>query len=156
MEAPLLDDLYREVILDHYQYPRRKGTLDNPSVVMDGKNPLCGDELTLYLGLDGDTVADVAWEGQGCSICMASASMLAEQIKGKTRSQATAMIEAFVGMMHGKPLPQGLDLGDVDVLEGVQKFPVRVKCALLPWTTLQEGLKRKELTNDNERISFSY
>jgi nitrogen fixation protein NifU and related proteins len=151
-----MDELYREVILDHYKDPRCKGSLEKASVIAEGKNPLCGDELTLYLGIDDkDCVAEVAWDGHGCSICMASASMLAEQIEGGSIEEAQTKIEAVIQMMHGHPIPESLDVGDIPVLEGVKKFPVRIKCALLPWTTLQEGIKNHD-RNNQQRITFSY
>ncbi len=145
-----LNELYREVILDHYQYPRHKGTCTAPCVISEGKNPLCGDELTLYLTLDGETISDVTWNGHGCSICMASASMLAESVHGISIAAAKEKLQAVVDMMHGKGIPAELDLGDLPVLEGVKQFPVRIKCALLAWTTLQEGLNQhgNEQRND--------
>ncbi len=150
-----LNELYREVILDHYQHPRGKTVLDAASVVTEGKNPLCGDELTLYLGIEQDIVKQVGWQGHGCSICMASTSMLAEQLAGKSLSEAQHLLETVVGMMHGRPALLDIDLGDIEVLEGVKKFPVRIKCALLPWTTLQESLKQVSATKEQGRRSDS-
>lgn len=148
-----LNDLYREVILDHYQQPRGRGVLEAASVVAEGKNPLCGDELTMYLAIDGDAIRRVAWQGHGCSICMASASMLAEQLEGITLANAHTLLRAFVGLMHGTPVPADVEIGDLEVLEGVKKFPVRVKCALLPWTTFQEGMKEYEHGNQHATVS---
>lgn len=148
-----LNDLYREVILDHYQQPRGKGVLEAASVVADGKNPLCGDELTMYLAIDGDTIRRVSWQGHGCSICMASASMLAEQLDGITLANAHTLLRAFVGLMHGTPVPADIEIGDLEVLEGVKKFPVRIKCALLPWTTFQEGMREYEHGNRHATVS---
>lgn len=136
-----LEELYREVILDHFQNPRHHGSLPQADVDAEGKNPLCGDELTLHLKLDGDRIAGLQWEGRGCSISQASTSMLAEVVEGKTLAEATTMVEAVKQMMHGAALPESLNMGDVEVLAGVRKFPVRIKCALLAWTTLQEGIK---------------
>lgn len=136
-----LNELYREVILDHYQNPRRQGTLAAPTIIAEGKNPLCGDELTLHLGVEDGKISAVAWSGHGCSISMASASMLAEQLIGKPMSAVMALQQAVLQFLRGEPVPPGTDLGDLEVLEGVRKFPVRIKCALLPWTTLQEGCK---------------
>lgn len=149
-----LNDLYREVILDHYQQPRGKGTLADATVVVDGKNPLCGDELTLYLGIQDDRIQHVSWQGHGCSICMASSSMLAAQLEGKALTAARELLQAFIGLMHGTPVPAHIEIGDLEVLEGIKQFPVRIKCALLPWTTFQEGMKEYE--HGHHHISFSY
>lgn len=137
-----MEELYREVILDHYQSPRGKGLLAEASVTAEGKNPLCGDEVTLFLHVDDGRVANVSWDGHGCSICMASASMLAECVRGQALATVRTMLQSVVRMMSGTPLPDAPEFGDLAVLSGVCKFPVRIKCALLPWTTLQEGLKQ--------------
>lgn len=152
-----MEDLYREVILDHYQSPRQKGLLDSASVIADGKNPLCGDELTIYLQIENDAVKNVTWDGLGCSICMASASMLAEHIKGKSAQEAKSAIVSVVAMLQDKGIDTSIEMSDITVLEGVKKFPVRIKCALLAWTTLQEGLKTYERDNKGQQhASFTY
>jgi nitrogen fixation NifU-like protein len=136
-----LDDLYRDVVLDHYRTPRGRSPLPDPDVSNDGRNPLCGDEVTVSLKLTGGkTMERLHVHGRGCSISVASGSMMAEVLAGKPRSEAERIVEAFFGLMHGKPAPPDLDLGDLDALEGVRKFPVRIKCALLPWTTLRDAL----------------
>ncbi len=135
-----LDEIYRDVVLDHYRSPRGRAPLDAPDTRAEGTNPLCGDEVTLELKFAGDRIAEVAVKGRGCSISVASGSMLADMLPGKTRAEATQILSAFRSLMHGQKPADGLDLGDLEALEGVKKFPVRVKCALLAWTTLEEAL----------------
>lgn len=146
-----LEDLYREVILDHYRAPRNRGELVSPPAIKtEGKNPVCGDELTLYLQLDGEIVSDVKIAGSGCSISTASASMMSAAIKGKDIAHARNLIVQFKNMMNihesrltgeDPSLTQGTDeLGDLEALTGVVKFPVRVKCATLAFNTLAQGL----------------
>jgi nitrogen fixation NifU-like protein len=146
-----LEDLYREVILDHYRSPRNKGHLDSPDAVAQGVNPLCGDEITIELGFDGDRVSQVAVEGQGCSISQSSASMMTEAVKGKTRAEIETLTQRFRDMMSlDGEVDVGLDperpgavLGDLEALQGVRKYPVRIKCASLGWNVLQEALGHK-------------
>ena len=149
---PGLEDLYREIILDHYRNPRNRGELATPPAHrLEGYNPLCGDEIVVYLLVDGDKVEDVKITGQGCSISQSSASMMSAAVKGKTVDEARALIRAFKGMMsihesrlEGDSEPQLPDaevkLGDLEALQGVVKFPVRIKCATLSWNTLAQGL----------------
>ena len=134
-----LDDLYREVILDHYSRPRNKGALTPADVVREGANPLCGDEIRLSLIVRDGVVRDVRFDGKGCSISQASASMMTERIKGQPVAEARRLIAAFRALMRGEA-PGGDDLGDLEALQGVRKFPVRVKCATLGWVTLEEAL----------------
>lgn len=133
-----LDDLYREVILDHYAHPRNRGRLVPNDVAVEGANPLCGDELVLYLRLRDGRVEEARFEGHGCSISQASASMMTEAIKGRMLDEVRALVAAFKGMMHGEE--PGDEMGDLAALQGVRKFPVRVKCATLPWVSLEQGL----------------
>ncbi len=145
-----LEDLYREIILDHYRTPRNRGELESPPAVESrGHNPLCGDEITLYLLVDGDgddaVVADVKISGQGCSISQSSASMMSQAIIGKPVTEARAMIRRFRSMMgldvvDLQPGDDDIDLGDLEALQGVVKFPVRIKCAVLGWSTLADAL----------------
>ena len=135
-----MDDLYREVVMDHYRSPRGKAEVDNPDLVNAGVNPLCGDEIKVSVKFDGDRVVGVQALSHGCSISVASASMMAELLAGRTRQEADKLIEAFRSMMRGEPPPEGMELGDLDALQGVRKYPVRVKCALLPWMTLKDAL----------------
>lgn len=133
-----LDDLYREVILDHYAHPRNRGRLDPSDFAVEGANPLCGDELALSVRVRDGRVEDVRFEGRGCSISQASASMMTEAIKGKTLDEVRTLVQDFKAMMHGSE-PQA-DLGDLVALQGVRKFPVRIKCATLSWVALEQGL----------------
>jgi nitrogen fixation protein NifU and related proteins len=134
-----LDDLYRQVILEHYQSPHNRGRLTDPSVANRGRNPMCGDDVEISASIAGDTVEDIRFIGRGCSISQASASMLTDLVKGKSVSEARDLIEGFKLMMRGEPTGD-LDLSDVEALVGVRKFPVRVKCAMLAWTTFEEGI----------------
>jgi nitrogen fixation NifU-like protein len=145
-----LDDLYREVILDHYRNPRRRGSLEHPDAHADGQNPLCGDEISLDLALDGDRVTDVRIQGRGCSISQASASMMAEAVVGKTVGEIEELAHRFKAMMEIEAGDPGLDetrpgsaLGDLEALRGVRRFPVRIKCADLPWATLAQALAQR-------------
>lgn len=143
-----LEELYREVILDHYRSPRNRGHLVDPEATAQGVNPLCGDEVTIELKFDGDIVDEVGVEGQGCSISQASASMMSDAIKGKTRDEIADLVGRFRRMMsidEGEDI--GLDperpgsvLGDIEALQGVRQYPVRIKCASLGWNTLLEAL----------------
>lgn len=135
-----LDDLYREVILDHYAHPRNKGKLEDADISVEGANPLCGDELSIFVKLDGGKIADVRFVGRGCSISQASASMMTEQIKGKTLDEAMQLVGRFKAMMHGEPVGED-ELGDLMALQGVRKFPVRIKCATLSWIALEQGVE---------------
>lgn len=138
--APGLDDLYRDIILDHYRNPRNRGRLDAPDIATQGANPLCGDEIEVSLDFEEGRVADVRFEGRGCSISQASASMMSEGIKGKSVEEVRVLIALFKEMMAGTYEPDEDDFGDLEALQGVKKYPVRVKCALLCWNTLLEGI----------------
>jgi nitrogen fixation NifU-like protein len=138
-----LDDLYREVILDHYTRPRNKGTLDDADIKVEGANPLCGDELGISVKLSNGKIAAVRFVGRGCSISQASASMMTEQIKGKTLAEARALVGRFKAMMHGQAVSED-ELGDLMSLQGVRKFPVRIKCATLAWVALDQGVEEFE------------
>jgi nitrogen fixation NifU-like protein len=140
---PQLDDLYRELILDHYRHPRNKGDLENANRHVEGYNPLCGDEVELDLIVDEDgVIEDVAFKGRGCSISQASSSMMTDAVKGQTKGEAMALLDAFKKMMMEPETEPAEDLGDLEAFQGVAKFPVRVKCATLAWNVLQEGLER--------------
>lgn len=142
-----LDSLYREVILDHFQNPRHYGTLPQYTVSVDGKNPLCGDEITLQLKIENSIVKDMQWTGKGCAISQASCSVLAENVVGKPIAEAREMINKVKLLMNGKVSVEDLDMGDLEALAGVRQFPVRIKCALLGWTTLEEAFKENEQRN---------
>jgi nitrogen fixation NifU-like protein len=137
-----LDELYREIILDHYRNPRNRGSLEEPSLSGEGDNPLCGDEVKLDLAIEGDHVAAVRFLGRGCSISQASASMLTQAIMGLSLEEVEALYENFKGMMYGSDQVDTESLGDLEALQGVRKFPVRVKCATLAWNVLQEALEQ--------------
>ena len=154
-----LQDLYREIILDHYRAPRNRGELPVPPAQrVEGFNPLCGDEVILYLDVENGVVKDVRTDGQGCSISQASTSMMSAAIKGKPVAEVRQLIRAFKALMsiHESKLEgegdgsdlaaelAGVRLGDLEALQGVVKFPVRIKCATLAWNALQQGLEEIE------------
>ena len=139
---PSFDDLYREVILEHYHEPHGKHPVERRDVVAEGLNPLCGDELDLVVQLgEAGRIEKLQVDGRGCAISVASGSILHDLVEGVTPGEAHALLAAVRETMHGGGLPDGIDLGDFDALEGVKLFPVRIKCALLPWTTLEEALR---------------
>ena len=150
---PGLEDLYREIILDHYRNPRNRGELATPPAhKVEGFNPLCGDEIVVYLEVDGDVVTDVRIGGQGCSISQSSASMMSSAVKGKTVAEVRELTKAFKAMMSiheaglegaeaDAEVPDDVKLGDLEALRGVVKFPVRIKCATLSWNTFGQGLE---------------
>ncbi len=141
----LVDDLYRETILDHYHNPRNRGTITDATVSTEGVNPLCGDELRLFLKIEDGVVQDIKLESRGCSINTASGSMMSELVLGKSLEEAKAVISEFKKMMlnKGEDIELSEELEELEALQGVKKYPVRIKCALLPWNTLDEGLKSK-------------
>lgn len=141
MQEPQFDDFYREIILDHYKKPRNRGELPAPTQRVEGVNPVCGDEIHLDLVVHGETIDEVSFWGQGCSISQSSASMLTERLKGRTVEEAGRVLGKVRAMLIDGALPDD-ELGDLQALEGVAKLPVRVKCALLSWNVLQEGLKQ--------------
>ena len=145
---PGLEDLYREIILDHYRTPRNRGELAPPAVRAEGHNPLCGDEIQVYLDVTDGIVNDIKVSGQGCSISQSSASMMSQAVKGKSLDDVKALVRKFKGMMSVEDAEDEADelgtadvkLGDLEALQGVVKFPVRIKCATLAWNTLTEAL----------------
>ena len=156
-----LEDLYREIILDHYRNPRNRGDLPSPPALrVEGFNPLCGDEVVVYVDLDSSgVVSDIRIDGQGCSISQSSASMMSTAVKGRTTEETRELIRAFKAMMsiHEHRLDgdghevlevvspdPGVELGDLEALKGVVKFPVRIKCATLSWNTLAGALDTVE------------
>ena len=135
-------DLYSEILLDHYRLPRNKGRLEHPTVSVEGVNPLCGDDLTFDLEFEGDVLTHVRFIGKGCAISMASASMLTEMLEGKTIAEIEQWVHNFKEFIREGEAPDGVDMGDMTALAGISKLPVRVKCATLPWTTIEEGIQR--------------
>jgi nitrogen fixation NifU-like protein len=146
-----LEDLYKEIILDHYRSPRNRGELTSPPAIrVEGFNPLCGDEVTVFLNVDGGVITDIKLSGHGCSISQSSSSLMSTAVKGKSLDEARATIEKFKQLMtlhettldeNGEPEKVDLrSLGEIAALQGVVKFPVRIKCAILAWNTLSQGL----------------
>lgn len=141
-----LTDLYREVILDHFRTPRNKGRLDDPDRHAEGTNPLCGDEIQIDLAVTDGVISDVRIDGQGCSISQASASMMTEAIKGKSLDEVASLADTFNQLMTSDedgvldPERPGAVLGDLEALQGVREFPVRIKCATLSWHTMLDAL----------------
>lgn len=138
-----LNSLYQQLILDHYRKPRNKGELPEKTVEIHMANPVCGDEIRLQLQIDGDRIIDARHVGQGCSISQAAVSMMTNLLKGKELSAAEGLAKRFTDMMHGDEEPaRDKALGDLRALQGVSKFPVRIKCALLGFDALQEAIKK--------------
>jgi nitrogen fixation NifU-like protein len=140
---PQFDELYREVILDHYRRPRNAGALPAPTHQAEGANPVCGDEIELDVSVEGDVICEMAFRGQGCSISQSSASMMTERVCGGTIGEARKVMRLFEAQLVESAEPDPA-LGDLEALQGVAKFPVRVKCALLCWKVLREALKIDE------------
>jgi len=167
-----LEDLYREIILDHYRSPRNRGELPTPPAQrVEGFNPLCGDEVVVYVNVEDGTVSDIRFAGQGCSISQSSASLMSAAVKGKTVAETRNLIRTFKAMMsvHEARLGDGPDaagssngsgdgavatdpesLGELAALQGVVKFPVRIKCATLSWNTLAQGLDEAEESTSSD------
>ena len=136
-----LDELYKEVILDHYKSPRNKRELPNASSSCSRNNPLCGDEITVALRVDDGVVTEATFQGAGCSISQSSASMMTEAITGSTVQASLDLAASFRGMMAGEVEPDEATFGDLVALKGVVKYPIRIKCAVLAWDVLQEALQ---------------
>jgi nitrogen fixation NifU-like protein len=140
-----LNDLYRDVILDHNRRPRNSGNLDSADASVEGFNPLCGDHLTLRLKLNDDTISDIRFEGQGCAISTASASLMTEAVKGKRREEALDLFQRVHRLLTDDATPPADELGKLAALSGVRAYPARVKCASLCWHTLASALKAADL-----------
>jgi len=139
----MLDELYQEIILDHYRRPRNKGKVDPADVTAREYNPLCGDEIEITARFKDGKIAEVKFDGHGCSISQASASIMTQKLIGKTITEAQQLIDSFLRMMRGDTPFGGREMGDLKALEGVLKFPVRVKCATLAWNTARTGIEQK-------------
>jgi nitrogen fixation NifU-like protein len=139
-----LRELYQDVILEHSKAPRNFRQLQSANHKAEGYNPLCGDHFTIYVDLEGDSIRDISFEGSGCAISKASASMMTQSVKGKSKEEATKLFEQFHKLVTGQPNGDREDLGKLAVFAGVSEFPVRVKCATLAWHTLQAALEGKQ------------
>ena len=136
-----LDTLYRQVIMDHYKNPKNRGNIDGDAVTIDMNNPTCGDRIQLQMQVEDGVVKDAKFDGEGCSISMSSASMMTQAIKGKKVEDAINMSHAFSDMMLGKDIDTDkFDLEDIEALQGVSKFPARIKCATLAWKAMEKGV----------------
>lgn len=141
MSSNNLEQLYRQVIMDHYKRPRNYGELDEDTVTINMNNPTCGDRIQLHLKVEDGHVTDVKFSGEGCSISLSSASMMTDAIKGLAIDDALKLSRIFSNMIQGKDYEDDLDLGDIEALQGVSKFPARIKCATLAWKAMEKGLK---------------
>jgi nitrogen fixation NifU-like protein len=139
-----LRELYQEVILEHSKAPRNYRELPGANQKAEGYNPLCGDHFTLYLDMEGGAIRDIGFQGAGCAISKASASMMTQTVKGKTKEEAEKLFQEFHDLVTGKGNGSGTNLGKLAVFSGVSEFPVRVKCATLAWHTLQAALEGKQ------------
>ncbi|WP_342432862.1 Fe-S cluster assembly sulfur transfer protein SufU [Neobacillus sp. FSL H8-0543] len=144
MSSNNLDNLYRQVIMDHYKKPRNRGILEDGSHTINMNNPTCGDRIELTFKVEDGKVIDAKFEGDGCSISMSSASMMTQAIKGKNVDEALKLSKIFSDMMQGKEYADDIDLGDIEALQGVAKFPARIKCATLAWKAMEKGLTEEE------------
>lgn len=148
---PDLGDLYQDVILEHSKVPRNYRELPGADRHAEGYNPLCGDRFTVYLKMEGNIIRDVAFQGSGCAISKASASMMTQSVKGKTKEEAAAIFDRFHKLVTGRAAtPEGQDLGKLSVFSGVSEYPVRVKCATLAWHTLRAALEEDQKTISTE------
>jgi nitrogen fixation NifU-like protein len=139
-----LSELYRDILMEHYRYPRGKKELPRADLTNEGHNPTCGDEIEIKVNFDGDKVRDVSVNCVGCAISVASGSMLAEIIEGKSITEVKKIAKVVKALLKGEEITEKIDLGDLEALKGVNKFPVRIKCALLSWTTLINALEARE------------
>jgi nitrogen fixation NifU-like protein len=140
-----LDTLYRQVIMDHYKNPRNRGVIEDNSITINMNNPTCGDRIQIHLIVEDGKIADVKFDGEGCSISLSSASMMTQAIKGLEVEKALEMAEIFSEMIQGKDYDEGdFDLGDIEALQGVAKFPARIKCATLAWKAMEKGIAENQ------------
>lgn len=139
-----LNDLYKDIILDHYESPHNRGRPPHADIEAEGSNPLCGDDVEVYVVLDGERLKEVRFDGAGCAISLAAASMMSEVLEGKTKDEVKEIGELFKAMMHGEDVALPEEMEDLEALKGVAHFPLRVKCALLAWTTLEHGLANQD------------
>lgn len=144
-----LDALYKDIIMDHQKDPRNFGKVENADIFQEGYNPLCGDriEVSVKLNTDKSCIEKCKFKGVGCSICLASSSIMTEEMEGKSLEEVNKKISDFRSLLQGEKSPDNFD-GDIEALSGVRNFPVRIKCALLAWTTLKDALENKEKDHD--------
>lgn len=148
-----LSDLYRDIIMEHYRFPRGHHHVDHPDISNQGKNPVCGDEIEIKLKMDGEKVENISVNCVGCAISVASGSMLAEIIEGKTLPEIKEIAEIVKKLLKGENIDENLDLGDLEALRGIKKFPLRVKCALLSWTTLVDAINAGQYGKTSQTTS---
>ncbi|WP_246945660.1 Fe-S cluster assembly sulfur transfer protein SufU [Bacillus pinisoli] len=139
-----LDTLYRQVIMDHYKNPRNKGSLEDGNVTIDMNNPTCGDRIQIQMKIVDGKVEEVKFDGEGCSISLSSASMMTQAIKGQPIETALQLSKTFSDIMQSKEYDDSIDLGDIEALQGVSKFPARIKCATLAWKAMEKGIQSQE------------
>jgi nitrogen fixation protein NifU and related proteins len=148
-----LENLYRQVIMDHYKNPRNKGLKgQEDSIVVHLKNPTCGDDITIELIVENDMIKDLYFDGSGCSISMSAASVMSETVKGKTVEEAKGMFENYLNMLKGEPYNEDMDLGDAFVYQGIANFPARFKCATIAWKALNQALLEKEVKKNENNV----
>ena len=147
-----LRELYQEMILDHHKRPRNRHKMEKTNHKADGYNPLCGDRVTVYLLIDGDTITDISFEGSGCAICTASTSLMTDILKGKTMTEAATVFGRFHELVTSDPTTEvdASNLGKLAIFSGVREYPVRIKCATLPWHTFQAAAKDSGATATTE------
>lgn len=144
MPSKNLDQLYRRVIMDHYKNPRNKGSIEDGALTIDMNNPTCGDRIHLTLQVEDSIIQNAKFDGEGCSISMASASMMTQAVKGKTVEEALQLSTTFSDMMLGKEYDDSIDLEDIEALNGVSQFPARIKCATLAWKAMEKGVSNEQ------------
>ncbi|QUG42530.1 SUF system NifU family Fe-S cluster assembly protein [Psychrobacillus sp. INOP01] len=139
-----LDQLYRRVIMDHYKNPRNKGSIEDGALTIDMNNPTCGDRIHLTLQVENGKIQNAKFDGEGCSISMASASMMTQAVKGKSVEEALQLSSTFSEMMLGKDYDDSIELEDIEALSGVSQFPARIKCATLAWKAMEKGVSEEK------------
>ncbi|MBN2299666.1 MAG: SUF system NifU family Fe-S cluster assembly protein [Acholeplasmataceae bacterium] len=145
-----IEQLYRQVIMDHYKYPQNKGVVSDPSyLTIHLNNPSCGDEMTVQVKVDHNQITDIKHQGTGCSICCSSASVMSVTLKGKSIDEANAIIREFYEMIKGYPFNKDILVGDAIVYQGVSQFPARIKCATLAWKAVEQGINKIKEDNKN-------
>jgi nitrogen fixation NifU-like protein len=146
-----LDDLYRDILMEHYRFPRGKKPVKNPDMENEGYNPTCGDEIKLSIKTDGGKISDISVDCLGCAISVASGSMLADIVRGKSLDEAVKIADHVKTLLQGGNIPENADLGDLEALRGVNKFPVRIKCALLSWVTMVKAIEIRRSGNKSDQ-----